>query len=186
MKRVLALAATLVVLCGCSGADAGIGRAMKLRERLLAAESCGFQAEITADYADAVYTFSMDCRVDPDGTVHFTVTEPATISGITGTLSAEGGKLTFDDTSLGFDLLAEEQFSPVSAPWVFMRTLRGGYLSSTVQEGELLRLSIDDSYEEDALRLDIWLDGSDCPVRADIMYDGRRILSLKVDNFTFV
>ena len=67
-----------------------------------------------------------------------------------------------------------------------MRTLRGGYLSSAVQEGELLRLAVDDSYEEDALRLDIWLDSGNAPVHADILYDGKRILSLSIENFTFV
>lgn len=186
MKRVLALAVVMLTLCGCSGEDAGIDRAMALREQLLSAQECAFQTEITADYGDAVYTFSMDCRVDQAGTVSFTVTAPESIAGITGELAAEGGRLTFDDTSLAFDLLADGQLSPVSAPWILTRTLRGGYLSATTQEGELLRLSIDDSYEEDALRLDIWLDSGNCPVHADILYDGRRILSLSVENFTFV
>ena len=37
--------------------------------------------------------------------------------------------------------------------------------------------------EEDALHLDIWLDPEDQPVQADILYDGRRILSLTVTDF---
>ena len=50
-------------------------------------------------------------------------------------------------------------------------------------EGDLLRLTIDDSYEEDALTLDIWLNGQDIPIRAEILYDGRRILTLEIENF---
>ena len=50
-------------------------------------------------------------------------------------------------------------------------------------EGELLRLTIDDSYEDDAMTLDIWLSREDRPQRAEILYDGKRILSLDVKNF---
>ena len=54
----------------------------------------------------------------------------------------------------------------------------------TVQEEDgLLRVTIDDTYEEDALHLDIWLDAQNMPVRAEILYDGVRILSLEVEKF---
>jgi hypothetical protein len=53
-------------------------------------------------------------------------------------------------------------------------------------DGEQLRISIDDSYEENALHLDYWLGEGDLPVRCEIVYDDRRILSLEVSNFTIV
>jgi hypothetical protein len=53
-------------------------------------------------------------------------------------------------------------------------------------EDDLLRLTIDDSYREDALTVDIWLDAQDTPVRAEILYDGRRILTLTIKNFQMV
>ena len=49
-------------------------------------------------------------------------------------------------------------------------------------EDELLRLSIDDSYDDDALRLDIWMQEL-TPVRAEILHDGMRILTLDVKDF---
>ena len=49
-------------------------------------------------------------------------------------------------------------------------------------EGDQLRVSVNDTYEEDALNLDVWLDSSDMPQRADICYAGKRILSLKLEN----
>ena len=57
---------------------------------------------------------------------------------------------------------------------------------SAGQEGELLRLTIDDSYEEDALTLDIWLGENQMPVRAEILYDSRRILSMEVRDFAIL
>lgn len=156
---------------------------MALRSRLLKASSCAFDAAVTADYGDALYEFNMACQADDRGDVTFTVSEPESISGIRGIISSKGGQLTFDDTALAFDLMADGQVSPVSAPWLLLKTLRGGYLTAAGMEGELLRLTMDDSYADDALQLDIWLDGENLPVRAEVLYGGRRILTVNVTNF---
>ena len=124
----------------------------------------------------------MDCTGDAQGNVTFRVRAPETISGISGKIDRQGGALTFDDTALYFNLLADEQLSPVSAPWVLMKALRGGYITSAGMEDGQLRVSVNDSYEEDALNLDVWLDDGDIPQRADICYAGKRILSLKLEN----
>ena len=185
MKRIFALLCVLLLLTGCSGNNQNMDRAMNLRSKLLA-KSVSFDAQITADYGDKTYGFTMNCQADAQGNLTFKVIEPELISGITGTVSATGGKLTFDDIALAFDLMADEQFSPVSGPWLLLKTLRSGYLTSCNEEGEMFRISIDDSYNEDALHLDIWLDGEDAPVRGEIMWKGRRLLTIAVKNFTFV
>ena len=183
MKKLSVLLIVLLFLGGCSGKQEELERAMTLRAKLLASE-CSFDAKITADYGDKLYVFAMTCQGDSRGNLAFTVTEPESIAGIKGILSQDGGKLTFDDTALAFPLMADEQLTPVSAPWILLKTLRGGYLTSANMEEELLHLTIDDSYEEDALQLDIWLDGQNLPVQSDILYDGRRILTVQVSNFT--
>lgn len=157
-------------------------RAMALRAKLLAS-SVSFDAEITADYGDEVHIFSVYCEGDSRGNLGFRVTAPETIADITGRIEEGQGKLTFQDTALAFPLLAEDQLSPVSAPWIFYKTLRSGYLTAAGMEEGLLRLTIDDSYEEDALTVDIWLDEQDLPIRAEILYDGRRILAMTIENF---
>ena len=172
----------LSLLVGCKGEDRELDRAMALRAELLA-HGCSFDAEITADYGDKLYTFTLSCEGDALGNLGFTVKAPETIEGIAGTIAADGGKLKFEDTVLAFPLLADEQITPVSAPWLLLKTLQGGYLTSAGMDGEYLRLTVNDSYEEDALQLDIWLDSEDRPIRADILYDGRRILALSVLNF---
>ena len=62
----------------------------------------------------------------------------------------------------------------------------GAVVTSCGGDGEYLRLAIDDSYEEDALHLDIWLGSEDLPVRGEVLWQGRRILSLEIKNFTFL
>jgi len=185
MKRVAMLLILLCVLTGCDASSKNLERGLVLRDRLLSSR-CAFSVNITADYGDSVHIFSMDCQADENGDMLFTVTEPDTISGITGTISKDGGKLTFDEALLQFDLLTDDLISPVSAPWILIKTLRGGYIRSAGMEDEMLRLTIDDSYEEDALMLDIWLDSENNPVRGEILCDGRRILTLDVSGFVFL
>ena len=173
----------LFFLSGCSGTTDEMEAGLKLRSELLQASGCSFEAEITADYGDQLHMFSMDCRSDTDGTLSFTVTEPDPISGITGKLTGEGGELIFDETALYFELLAEEQLSPICAPWILMKTLRNGYMTSVCREEGTIRLSIDDSFEEDPLCLDIWLNSENLPEQAEILYDGRKILSVSLKKF---
>lgn len=185
MKRIFAVLCLLLLLSGCAGQQDEMDRALALRSKLQA-QNTQFDAVITADYGDKTYTFSAQCQVDSGGDLTFTVSAPQTISGITGTMTASGGKLTFDGKALSFPLLADGQITPVSAPWVLMKTLRSGYLTSCGREGELIRVAIDDSYADDALHLDVWLDQNDLPMRGEILWKGRRILSIEVKNFCFV
>ena len=159
--------------------DAGLS----LRSSILSATGCTFDATVTADYGNQTYTFAMGCEFDAHGNLTFTVRSPQTIAGISGTVGTEGGALRFDDTALSFPLLADEQLSPVSAPWVFMKTLRSGFITSAGKDGELLRLIIDETYEQKTVTAHVWLDENTIPVQADLYWDGRRILTLEVINF---
>lgn len=182
MKKVVWILIIVMLLGGCADTQAQLDRAMTVRAAMIA-EPVSFDAKVTADYGDKSYTFSMKCTCDTDGNLKFEVIEPKSIQGISGIICGTGGKLTFDDTALAFELMADGQFSPVSAPWVLMKTLRGGYLTSCTQEGDYLRVAIDDSYEEDALHLDIWMNGDDKPKVAEIFWKGRRLLTVEVENF---
>ena len=182
MKRIVCIICLLALLTGCSGENEALNRAMALRTKLLS-KSVSFETVITADYGDRTYTFSADCNADPQGTLNFKVTQPQSIAGISGSVSATGGKLTFDGYALAFELMADGQVTPVSGPWILMNTLRSGYLTSCGIEGGMLRLAIDDSYEENALHLDIWLGDEDLPVRGEVLWQGNRILSMEVKNF---
>ena len=183
MKKLAALLLSLLMLTGCSKTKDMLDQAMTLRANLLACENYTFDAAITADYGDEIHTFGMHCVGDNDGNVEFTVTKPETIAGITGVISAGEGKLTFDDQGVAFPLLAEGQVTPISGPWILMKTLMGGYLTACNEEEDLIHLMIHDSYEEDALDLEIWLDGQRNPVQGAIGYEGRRILTMEIENF---
>ena len=185
MRKLAGFICIALLLTGCMGGNQELERAMELRAKLLSG-GCSFQTEITADYGDKIHIFDLDCEADSQGNVGFSVTSPDSISGITGKLSNREGKLTFDDVALSFPLLADDQVTPVSAPYILIKTLQGGYVRSVGMDGEYLQITIDDSYEEDALQVDIWLNGENIPIRTEILYDGRRILSMMITDFRFV
>ena len=185
MKRVLAVILLLLTVSGCSTMESEMNKALELRNQLLSG-GCTFHVSICADYTQKVYEFGMKCDVDSSGVMLFQVTSPDTISGITGNISDEGGKLTFDDQALLFETIADGQITPVSAPWLLVRTLRSGYIKACGKYDNGTYIQIDDSYENDALHLDIWTDENNLPVRAEIQWQGRRILSMHVENFTIL
>lgn len=184
MKRLLAIILSVLILPGC--ADCDLDGAMQMRQQLQQSEGCSFDVEITADYGDNVHIFGMKCQTDDLGNLTFSVSEPDSISGITGTIRDEGGQLTFDDTVLAFELLADDQITPVSAPWILIRTLRSGYLNACANTDDGIMLVIDDSYAEDALKLNIWCTDEYVPTEAEIFWEGRRILTLEISNFTYL
>lgn len=183
MKRIGAILLVCVMLTGCTGKRDELDRAMNLRASLLGCLGCSFDAAITADYGDEVFEFAMRCEADGRGNLTFTVTQPESIAGITGAIASGEGKLTFDDVALQFPLMADDQVTPVSGPWILMKTLLGGYLTAANEEKDLLHLTINDSYEDDALQLEIWLNGENMPVCGEIFYDNRRIVTMTVENF---
>ena len=183
MKKLAALMIALVILTGCTGKRAEMDRIMTLRAKLLGSEGCTFTAQITADYGDALHEFTLFCEGNNDGDLGFRVVAPDTIAGITGRFLGNEGFLTFDDVALSFPLLADEQITPVSGPWILLKTMLGGYLTACTMEEDLLHLTINDSYEEDALQMEIWLNPEDAPIQAEIIYDGRRIVTMEIENF---
>ena len=185
MKKVLIiLLAVSLLLSGCGLENRELDRMMAFRASLLSGMGCSFKAHITADYQTELYQFTMECRSDEQGNLHFTVQDPESISGISGEIADDKGKLTFhNDTVLAFETLTDEHITPVAAPWIFVKTLRRGYVTSCCVEDDLMRVSVDDSYREDALHLDVWFDNENRPLRAEILWKERRILSLDVSNF---
>ena len=181
MKRYLPL--LLVFFLGCSGPDPAMEVALELRSRCLGAGQITFEAEICADYITSIEQFTLECAFDGTDTMTFTVAEPEEISGIRGTVSGTEGTVGYDDTVLGFPMLAEGRLSPLAAPWVLVKALREGCIIAVGREGEMLHLTVDDSYADNALTLDIWLEDGKVEA-AEIAWEGRRCVTMTVEDFS--
>lgn len=186
MKKLLWIFLPLFLFSGCRNSGNAMEEALRLRQNMLDSDGCSFDATVTADYGEEIYEFTLSCQVDENGDLFFCVTKPESISGIAGKITGSGGQLTFDQEVLAFDLMADGQVTPVSAPWLLIRTFRGGYISSCAKLEDGLQLSIDDSYEEDALHLEIYLSETDQLTGAEIFWKGRRFLTVQVENFQYL
>ena len=180
MKRFLPL--LLVFFLGCSGRDLAMEEALALRSRCLAG-NVSFVAEIRADYITNIESFKLNCSFGETGEMAFAVTEPDDIEGIRGTVTGTEGTVAFDDMVLGYPLLAEGRLSPLAAPWVLVKALREGCIIAVGREGELLHLTIDDTYADNALTLDIWLEDGRVE-EAEIAWEGRRCVTMTVEDFS--
>ena len=176
----------VILLFGCSNRDKSLDQAMELRNKLQSSNGCEFVASICADYGEEVYQFTMQCQVDKDGILQFCVKAPSSISGITGTIQNEQGAITFDDRVLAFQTIADDQLTPVTAPFVFIKALQSGYLRGCTETGNGYQIMVDDSYAEDALCLNIWIDKNNTPISSEIFWQGRRVLTLSVEKFVFM
>lgn len=186
MKRWLFLLLLVGLLSGCGDSQKGIDKALSLRSTLLQGNGCTFDTVITADYGEELYTFTMKNTADSQGNLRFEVVSPDSIAGICGEITGGKGTLTFDDKILAFSMMADDQITPVSAPWLLIKTLRGGYINACEDTDTGLHVQIDDSYQSNSMHLDIWTDLNNFPVRGEIFFDGRRIITLVVENFTFM
>lgn len=183
--KLISILCVVFIFAGCKNTNSPLENAMALREHVVKSNGCSFLSTVTADYGDKLYTFSMECRTDKEGNMAFTVTKPITLTGIAGKIDTAGGAITFDDKVLAFQTIADGQVTPVTAPWLLIKTLRSGYLRDCTDTENGYKISIDDSYETDALRLVIYVE-ENLPVAGEIFWKGRRVLTLTVESFTYL
>lgn len=183
--KVAAILCAIILLTGCKNNVSEINKAILLRNKLLDSNGCSFSATITADYGEKIYTFTAGCKTDREGNLTFTVVEPETLAGISGKITASGGAITFDEQVLAFPALADGQITPVSAPWVFVKTLRSGYIKDCSGGDDDYQITIDDSYMDDALCLIISV-AEDSPESCEIFWKGRRVLTLSIKDYSYL
>ena len=184
--KVVLLLCVIFLLSGCKGQADPLDNAIALRNRILESEGCSFKASICADYGEKQYEFSMFCQTNKAGDLSFEVIEPATIAGIQGKVRSDGGALSFDDKVLAFQTIADGRITPVTAPWLLMKTLRSGYIKGSTLDEDGFQVTINDSYAENAFYLNVWVDRDHLPASAEIFWENRRIFTVTVEDFTYL
>lgn len=169
----------VLLFSGCS-ASGEAQTVEALREAMAQAQEIRFQCEIQAAYTDGVECFTLLCTQKEDEAMTFQVLAPEAIEGIQGTVDETDGTLRYDGAILGFPLLARQRLSPVSGPWVMLRALRSGCLTGWSREGEIYHLTLDDSYGDDPLTVDVWIREKTL-LSGEISWRGQRQLSIQVE-----
>ena len=183
MRRWIAILmiAGLLFLCGCAREGETLQPALKFRKSLLEAGACSYVADVTADYGDYVYEFTLDCEFDGDkGSIK--VLAPECVAGVTADFSGTDCTAAFDGAVLDFGTLADGRVAPLSVPWLLGTAWERDYISLCSRENECDRITILKGYQEEELTVDTWLQDG-VPAFAEILYQGRSVLRLKIRNF---
>lgn len=104
-RTVYALMMTLCLLAACGG-EAGTGNntdelALDIRADYLSMSGCTARMDVTADYGERVYTYTLDLSYQKDGDTTLAVVAPEEVAGVTARAEREETFLEFDGVSLG-------------------------------------------------------------------------------------
>ena len=188
MRRIFCFCLLLclcLVGCGDGSADRSMQQAVDFRTALMSAGGCVFQAEVSADFGEKLYEFTLQCDYTPDDTATLTVTAPEMIAGIEATVSADGAKVTFDGTELDFGRLANGRVAPMALPWLLGRAWSSEYISSAGKDGETTVVTCLMGYGDEEITVDTWLDKKSVPIRCDVSCDGMRCLAVTISDFRY-
>lgn len=182
-KKLLGCVMIFLCLTGCTRENKLAQQALDLRTALLDKGGCSFRADITVDFPDRAYDFSVSCQYLSGEYAKVTVLQPESISGITAKVTGSGAEVVFEDVALEFGMLAKGNVSAMEAPWLLAKCMDSAYISSAGKDGDLLRVTYLEGYGDGELTVDLWLDGEGIPVRGEIVHDGTRCLTMELSEF---
>ena len=185
MRKIFIIVVLCSFLIGC-GDNSGMDQAVELRNRLSQNQGISFCCTITADYVDSIRSFQLECEVNDVGDVLFRVISPDTISGITGHIDGKNGSFYFENYMVSYPLLADGLLSPVSMPWLVAKALLSGYIRSTSLDDDNIRITVDDTFSGQTLQVDFWIKEDLSIEYCEIIWEGRRLLSMKVESFAWL
>jgi len=183
-RVVCALMMTLILLTGCSGGGQGTERsaeelALNIRTEYLAMTACRASADITADYGQRVYEYSVDVLWQKGGETRLTITAPENIAGITARIQDGNSYLEYDGVSIETGVLSGTGLSPIEVVPAALNYILSGYIGEcdfeTVDERELLWFCCRDPEAQPGVGTEacFWFDPeSHALAQAEILSDG--------------
>ncbi len=157
-------------------------RTLDFRQKLLASGGCTFTADVTADYGDYLYSFTLQCSYR-DGCGEMTVLQPEEISGIRGRCADDAATVSFDGAVLEYGDLADGRIAPLSVPWLFGSAWEHDEILFASPDEEAIRATIQKGYDDEKILVDTWFsDGA--PTAGEVSCaDGRRVLTVRFRDF---
>lgn len=181
-RKCLALLLLLFCLTGCDSEESVENNALKFRTKMMQVQQCRITANITADYGNKVYKFSVDSEITPEGTV-LKILAPEEIAGISAVISDDGTRLEYEGISLEFGEMANGNIMPVASAQMLYECWTSAYISAVGKDGDLERVTYLRGYEDNQLTVDTWFDSQGIPVYGEVLYNNRRCLSVEIETF---
>ena len=192
-KKVCTRMISLLLLCllrGCTGADSNNDLTLELRSDFLSREGCSGVMELTADYGQRVYAYT----VEFDGTVKdgmtLVITAPEEVAGITANIREGQTYLEYDGVRLETGPVNEEGLSPLDALPTFLTAMESGYIAETgsemMGETEVLRICCRDPETDPGQGLEtvLWFDKAQKTLlRGEVRSDGFTVIQCEFSAF---
>lgn len=195
-RRLCALMMILPLLAGCSGGEQGGGTsadelALSIRTEYLAMTACAATVEMTADYGQRVFEYTLSVSWQKGGETLLTVVAPEEIAGITARVQNGSSYLEYDGASLETGLLSAEGLSPMEAVPAIVNYILSGYIAEcdfeTVGESEQLWFCCRDPECSPGTGTEaaFWFDAeSHDLLRAEVFSDGYTVIQCVFTDFT--
>ena len=182
----------ILLLAACGGGSAGGSEeetlALAIRGEYLEMTSCAATAEITADYGQRVYQYTMSVEASEEETA-LVITAPETVVGITARLKGKDSLLEYDGIAVETGPMNQQGLTPVSAVPALLEETRSGYMRACAleEDGTLLRMDCGDPEGEPGKGVEttLWFDAeTHALARGEIRVDGFRAILCEFTQFT--
>lgn len=195
-KRLCALMMILPLLTGCSRGDNAGGNsaqetALNIRTEYLAMTACSATVDITADYGQRVYEYTLSVAWQKEGETVLTVLEPENIRGITARVENGSVQMEYDSASLETGMLSAERLSPMGVIPAVLDYILTGYIAEcdfeTVGETQQIWFCCRDPENSPGTGTEaaFWFDlESHALVRSEVLSDGYTVIQCAFTDFT--
>ena len=189
-RSLLLLTATsTLLLTGCTGGGSSTKGKLEAAQSVYRTMSgCTAQAEITADYGQRVYGYTVDLTVK-GGSGVMTVKEPENLAGTVLTWSDGETQLAFDGTELDTGTLSDSGLSPADAMPTILTACQGGEIVDCCMEeqegGQVLHGTLDLDGDQGG-QIQCWFQPDSYGLlRAELSQDGVTVVTMQFSDFSF-
>lgn len=163
MRRIVScvlMMALLLAGCGKSGAESPENLAARIRGEYLNLAGWKGNMDVTVEYEDRFFDFSLAVTWEREGETVLTITAPELVAGITARIVDGEGYLTYDGASLSTGPITGEGLTPMEAVPFLMEQVTTGYMARcALADGVLTVLCRDPANAEG--------EGIECTLRFD-------------------
>ncbi len=181
----------LALLCACGGGNEDNDLVLSLREDFQNMDAWSGEMELTADYGQRVYVYSVSFTGDREEGTTLTITAPEEAAGITAVAKEGQTWLDYDGVRLETGPLDHQGLSPMDALPALLTELETGTVAEvgTETDGDLslLRLTLRDPEVTPGTGREtvFWFDKAQKTLlRAELRNDGATVVSCVFSSFT--
>ena len=181
----------LALLCACGGGNEDNDLVLSLREDFQNMDAWSGEMELTADYGQRVYAYSVSFTGDREEGTTLTITAPEEAAGITAVAKEGQTWLDYDGVRLETGPLDHQGLSPMDALPALLTELETGTVAEvgTETDGDLslLRLTLRDPEVTPGTGREtvFWFDKAQKTLlRAELRNDGATVVSCVFSSFT--